>query len=219
MGVSPSYHHYHHPKISGGIFPPKTVHFGDPPGTSWNPPVLHEPLLGHRFIRGGDHLQLTKVPVVAPSEKLLQVSTEKVKGGIPWGKKRCNRCRKFKHHKITRSFPENLPIFVSTTFVPTDAAQTSHSALPRRSPSMQVLHHRLIDDALGLQPFAMATSAIKRCRAFKAGKGQVQKMRSTSHQNHQELGFGVWTSWNSQFRHDSQLEYLARSCMISIKPN
>jgi hypothetical protein len=29
--------------------------------------VLHEPLLGHRFICGGDHLQLTKVPGVDPS--------------------------------------------------------------------------------------------------------------------------------------------------------
>ena len=29
--------------------------------------VLHEPLLGRRFICGGDHLQLTKVPGVDPS--------------------------------------------------------------------------------------------------------------------------------------------------------
>ena len=29
--------------------------------------VLHEPLLGHRFICGGDHLQLTKVPGVDQS--------------------------------------------------------------------------------------------------------------------------------------------------------
>ena len=46
--------------------------------------VLHEPLLGRRFICGGDHLQLTKVPGVDPSAggKVLQFSKKR---WILWG--------------------------------------------------------------------------------------------------------------------------------------